>query len=106
MSALLDKAQIDAPIGIPALLRAFLKTDGVEHNLYIGQAIAPAKRFNETKLYNLRLWQLQVMCELEAGKHHYLKNHTCHTRLMLRRWYWHSACPCQSVSGWTKNALT
>lgn len=39
------------------------KTDGVEHNLYIGSSISPNKSFDFTYLHNLRLWQLQVMSE-------------------------------------------
>ena len=42
------------------------KTDGVEHNMYIGQSITRDKTFHQTDLFNLRLWQLQVACEMEA----------------------------------------
>ena len=38
---------------------------GVEHNLYIGESITKSDSFNKIYLYNLRLWQLQVMCEME-----------------------------------------
>jgi hypothetical protein len=48
------------------------KTDGVEHNLYIGASIAPDKSFDKIYLSNLRLWQLQTMCEMEL-EHHELK---------------------------------
>ncbi|MGC1204206.1 MAG: GAF domain-containing protein, partial [Flavobacteriaceae bacterium] len=41
------------------------KTDGVEHNMYIGESITKEDSFNPIYLYNLRLWQLQVMCEME-----------------------------------------
>ncbi|NNF19498.1 MAG: GAF domain-containing protein, partial [Flavobacteriaceae bacterium] len=41
------------------------KTDGVEHNMYIGQSIAETREFEPLYLNNLRLWQLQVMCEME-----------------------------------------
>ena len=41
------------------------KTDGVEHNLYIGESITKKKSFHKVYLYNLRLWQLQAMCEME-----------------------------------------
>lgn len=40
------------------------RTDGVEHNLYIGGSIAPNQVFDVIYLYNLRLWQLQVMCKM------------------------------------------
>ncbi len=48
------------------------KTDGVEHNLYIGASISPTKPFDIMYLHNLRLWQLQTLCEMEL-EHHQLK---------------------------------
>ena len=43
------------------------KTDGVEHNIYIGASLTNnrAKPFDEVYLFNLRLWQLTTMCEME-----------------------------------------
>ncbi len=41
------------------------KTDGVEYNMYIGQSITKEDTFDNVYLYNLRLWQLQIMCEME-----------------------------------------
>ncbi|HAT93222.1 MAG TPA: GAF domain-containing protein, partial [Sphingobacterium sp.] len=41
------------------------KTDGIEHNMYIGASIAPDRNFELYYLRNLRLWQLQVMCAME-----------------------------------------
>ncbi|MDT8346730.1 MAG: GAF domain-containing protein, partial [Flavobacteriaceae bacterium] len=43
------------------------KTDGVEHNMYIGQSISRSKKFNMLHLYNLRLWQLQSICLMEQA---------------------------------------
>ncbi|PKQ61866.1 hypothetical protein BZG02_14670 [Labilibaculum filiforme] len=40
------------------------RTDGVEHNIYIGQSIAANKTFDRIYLKNLRLWQLIVSVEL------------------------------------------
>jgi hypothetical protein len=71
MAALLDRAQIQAQEVFPHYYERF-KTDGIEHNLYIGASIAPAKSFDISHLHNLRLWQLQVLCEMEL-EHHYLK---------------------------------
>ena len=42
------------------------KTDGLEHNMYVGQSIVKHLTYHDTVLYNLRLWQLQVTCEMEA----------------------------------------
>tara|TARA_Y100000815_G_scaffold6648_3_gene6188 strand:- start:10319 stop:12697 length:2379 start_codon:yes stop_codon:yes gene_type:complete len=64
MSSLLDEKQIEAQEMYPHFFERF-KTDGVEHNMYIGESITKLDSFNMIYLYNLRLWQLQVMCEME-----------------------------------------
>ncbi|WP_348799931.1 GAF domain-containing protein [Flavobacterium adhaerens] len=71
LALLLDKKQIEAQMIYPHYYERF-KTDGVEHNLYIGSSIAPTKPFETLYLNNLRLWQLQTMCEMEI-EHHQLK---------------------------------
>jgi hypothetical protein len=72
LAAVLDKKQIEAQLIYPHYYERF-KTDGVEHNLYIGASIAPTKQFDSLYLYNLRLWQLQTLCEMEL-EHHLLKS--------------------------------
>lgn len=62
-SDLLDKRQKVVQAVYPHYYERF-KTDGVEHNIYIGSSICPTKLFDTTYLQNLRLWQLQVMSEL------------------------------------------
>ncbi|MDX1702004.1 MAG: hypothetical protein R3250_15365, partial [Melioribacteraceae bacterium] len=64
MAAMLDAKQEEAQKMYPHFFERF-KTDGVEHNMYIGESITRDKNFNPIYLYNLRLWQLQVMCEME-----------------------------------------
>jgi hypothetical protein len=64
MATLLDKKQVAAQTMYPHYFERF-KTDGVEHNMYIGESITKEDSFNPIYLYNLRLWQLQVMCEME-----------------------------------------
>ena len=64
MSGLLDQKQVEAQKMYPHYFERF-KTDGVEHNMYIGESITKEENFNLIYLYNLRLWQLQVMCEME-----------------------------------------
>lgn len=64
MSSLLDKKQVEAQKMYPHFFERF-KTDGVEHNMYIGESITKHNSFDLIYLYNLRLWQLQVMCEME-----------------------------------------
>ncbi|MEN8798428.1 MAG: GAF domain-containing protein [Flavobacteriaceae bacterium] len=60
----LDKRQEEAQQMFPHYFERF-KTDGIEHNMYIGASIARDKAYNPLYLNNLRLWELQVMCEME-----------------------------------------
>jgi len=60
----LSKAQIAAQAMFPHYFEKY-KTDGVEHNIYIGQSIVNKNKFNELHLQNLRLWQLMTICETE-----------------------------------------
>ena len=71
LATVLDKKQLEAQQIYPHYYERF-KTDGVEHNLYIGSSIAPTKPFDIMYLHNLRLWQLQTLCEMEL-EHHQLK---------------------------------
>ncbi len=64
MASILDGKQIEAQAMHPHYFERF-KTDGVEHSLYIGESITKQDSFNKIYLYNLRLWQLQAMCEME-----------------------------------------
>ncbi|SDB65575.1 hypothetical protein SAMN03097699_3116 [Flavobacteriaceae bacterium MAR_2010_188] len=64
MSTYIDNEQLVAQAYYPHYFERY-KTDGVEHNIYIGKNISPEGNFNPVFLYNLRLWQLQVMCEME-----------------------------------------
>lgn len=71
VTAIIDKAQAGAQRVYPHYFERF-KTDGVEHNLYIGHSIAPKKTFEMQHLYELRLWQLRTLCKMEIA-HHALK---------------------------------
>lgn len=71
LASVLDKKQLEAQQIYPHYYERF-KTDGVEHNLYIGASISPTKPFDMMYLHNLRLWQLQTLCEMEL-EHHDLK---------------------------------
>lgn len=68
MSKMLDIWQESAQAAYPHYYERF-KTDGVEHNLYIGAKISPTKPFSMYEVHNLRLWQLQVLCEMELEHH-------------------------------------
>ena len=45
------------------------RTDGVEYDIYIGQAIAPQKPFDILYLKNLRLWQISSMAAIAKITH-------------------------------------
>jgi hypothetical protein len=64
LAAIIDKRQEDAQLMFPHYFERY-KTDGVEHNMYIGDSISEDLPFQPLYLNNLRLWQLQVMCEME-----------------------------------------
>lgn len=69
---ILDERQAEIQRYFPHYFERF-KTDGVEHNLYIGSSIAPDKKFDVASLERLRLWQLLVTAEMEIEQHR-LKN--------------------------------
>jgi hypothetical protein len=60
----IDRHQVDAQKMFPHYFERY-KTDGVEYNMYIGQSLVKNKPFDSLYLYNLRLWQLQMMCQME-----------------------------------------
>lgn len=62
----IDQRQQEAQAIFPHYYERF-RTDGVEHNLYIGASIAPTLGFRTEHLRKLRLWQLRVVCEMEAS---------------------------------------
>ena len=71
LAQLIDKRQEEAQLMFPHFFERY-KTDGIEHNMYIGDAITKERSFSPIYLKNLRLWQLQVMCDME-NKHYRLK---------------------------------
>ncbi|MFN0728855.1 GAF domain-containing protein [Polaribacter gochangensis] len=64
LAAFLDQKQEEAQRMFPHYFERY-KTDGVEYNMYIGSSLTDKKTFDNLYLYNLRLWQLQTMFELE-----------------------------------------
>ncbi|HEA30049.1 MAG TPA: GAF domain-containing protein [Leeuwenhoekiella sp.] len=73
LAAFLDLKQQDAQQIYPHYFERY-KTDGVDHNIYIGASITKAEAFNMVYLYNLRLWQLRTMCEMENHFYHEQEN--------------------------------
>jgi hypothetical protein len=60
----LDEKQEEAQKMFPHYYERY-KTDGIEFNMYIGQSLVKDKKYEKLFLYNLRLWQLQIMYEME-----------------------------------------
>lgn len=73
MARYIDIKQLDAQKIYPHYFERY-KTDGVDHNIYIGDSFAFKKPFNKVYLYNLRLWQLATMCEMENRFYQLQKN--------------------------------
>jgi hypothetical protein len=63
VSLFLDGAVKNLQSSYPCYFSKF-RTDGVEYDIYIGQAIAPDKAFSPLYLKNIRLWQLTTMAEI------------------------------------------
>jgi hypothetical protein len=68
ISEYLEKVQQSAQDMFPHYFEKY-KSDGVEHNLYIGQSMVNNHKFHPLYLQNLRLWQLMVTCEIENEIH-------------------------------------
>lgn len=66
MARYLDKKQREAQQIYPHYFERY-KTDGVDHNIYIGGSLCDdqKKPFDLVYLYGVRLWQLKTMCEME-----------------------------------------
>ncbi|MFD2286804.1 GAF domain-containing protein [Pedobacter petrophilus] len=63
VSQFLEKSQTNLQASYPCYFAKF-RTDGVEYDIYIGQAISPEKPFDLLYLKNIRLWQLTSMVEI------------------------------------------
>lgn len=63
LTDVLDTEQVAVQTVYPHYFERF-RSDGVEHNLFIGSSITPTQIYDAMYLYNLRLWQLQVMCKV------------------------------------------
>ena len=66
--SIIDDRQAEIQQYFPHYYERF-KTDGVEHNLYIGTSIAPKQNFGFADLERLRLWQLLVTAEMEIEQY-------------------------------------
>ena len=64
----IDKEQIAAQKVYPHYFERYV-TDGLEFNIYMGQAISPRKKFDEIYLRNLKMWQLTVLTKAARVTH-------------------------------------
>ncbi|HYC40954.1 MAG TPA: hypothetical protein VEB63_10770 [Chitinophagaceae bacterium] len=60
LARFIDKEQASAQLLYPHYFERYV-TDGVEFNIYIGQSIAPKRKFDEIYLRNMKMWQLTVL---------------------------------------------
>jgi hypothetical protein len=63
LSEFFEEADIRAQRMVPHFFDKY-QTDGVQFELYAGQSLLQKGKFSEFHLNNLRLWQLQVVCEV------------------------------------------
>lgn len=64
LADMLDESQVKAQEIFPHYFERF-KSDGVEHNLYIGHTIAPDLNYTSKVIHKLRYWQLKTICNME-----------------------------------------
>ncbi|MFD0748820.1 GAF domain-containing protein [Mucilaginibacter calamicampi] len=64
LTTVIDTRQAEIQQFFPHYFERF-KTDGIEHNLYMGATIAPKMEFKSEHLKRIRLWQLRVTAEME-----------------------------------------
>jgi hypothetical protein len=64
LAKFIDNKQVEAQEMFPHYFERY-KTDGIDFNMYVGQSLVKNSTYNKIYLYNFRLWQLQLMCELE-----------------------------------------
>lgn len=85
LARMIDKEQGAAQKVYPHYFERYV-TDGLEFNIYMGQSIAPRKKFDELYLRNMKMWQLTVLAKA-ARITHKLENELSHplrtTQLIL-----------------------
>lgn len=65
LAAYIDEKQVEAQQIYPHYFERF-KTDGIEHNIFIGDSLCENVTFTKNHLDQLRLWQLETMCAMEV----------------------------------------
>jgi hypothetical protein len=62
VSRFVDREQTSVQQIFPHYFERYV-TDGVEFNIYIGQSLAPRKKFDELYLRNMKMWQLTTLAK-------------------------------------------
>ena len=62
VSRFIDKEQVAVQKIFPHYFERYV-TDGVDFNIYIGQALSPRKMFDELILQNMKMWQLSTLAK-------------------------------------------
>ncbi len=73
LADVLDQAQLKAQQIFPHYYERF-KSDGIEHNLYTGQNIAPELHYHSKVVNKLRYWQLKTICHMELEFRNFKKD--------------------------------
>lgn len=73
LADVLDQAQLEAQQIFPHYYERF-KSDGIEHNLYTGQNIAPDLHYSFKIVHKLRYWQLNTICNMEREFRNFKKD--------------------------------
>ena len=85
LARFVDKEQASAQKVYPHYFERYI-TDGLEFNIFMGQSVAPRKRFDEIYLRNMKMWQLTLLAKA-AKITHDLEKHLSHplrtTQLIL-----------------------
>ena len=68
VSRFIDREQVSVQQIFPHYFERYV-TDGVEFNIYIGQALAPRKKFDELYLRNMKMWQLTTLAKTARLTH-------------------------------------
>lgn len=73
LADVLDESQVKAQQIFPHYYERF-KSDGIEHNLYIGKNIAPELNYHSKVVHKLRYWQLKTICNMEREFRNFKKD--------------------------------
>jgi hypothetical protein len=68
VSRFIDKEQAGVQLLFPHYFERYV-TDGVEFNIYIGQSLAPRKKFDDLYLRNMKMWQLTTLAKASRLTH-------------------------------------